>query len=303
MNWRRLPGILAKMPRALTEQRREVRGLAEEVPRIDARLEALQQHQVTARVYLGNDRALLRTQWGGKLIVDTNDLLMSPSLLLDGFWEPDVTEWCRSVLRPGMTFVDIGANIGYFSVLAASLVGRNGRVIAFEAMPSTYDLLAKNVLVNWIGPFTTAESLAVHSTSGRMRFFAHKHLHGNSGFADVMHDGSLHDTDEIEVDAMSLDEYLSRNPGRPDVIKVDVEGAELQVFKGARETLRANPDVVVMCEWSREQILAAADDPAELVEEFRSQRFKAYRIDTGLQPMGYEDLLDVPYCNVALKRA
>jgi FkbM family methyltransferase len=302
VNWRRLPRLVADLPRALAEQRREVRGIAQEIPKMDARLEALQHDGTVARVYVGSDRALLRTQWGGKLLVDTTDLLMSPTLLLDGLWEPDVTEWFKSILRPGMTFVDVGANIGYFSILAASLVGGTGRVIAFEAMPSTYELLARNVLVNWIAPFTTAESLAVYSSSGRLTFYAHKHLHGNSGLADVIHDGPLHDTDRIEVEATSLDEYLCKHPARPDVIKIDVEGAELQVFIGARATLAANPGVVVMCEWSRDQIRAANDDPAALVEEFRRQDFQAYRIDTGIEPIGYDQLLETPYCNVALKR-
>jgi FkbM family methyltransferase len=308
MNWRRLPGLVNKLPRALLDQRREVRGLAESIPKLEARLEAVQrkvENQSATRVYVGNDRAWLRTEWGGKLIVDTNDLLMSPWLLLDGVWEPDVTEWFRSTLKPGMTFIDIGANVGYFSVLAAFLVGWGGRVIAFEAMPATYELLAKNVIVNWMTTFSTAENVALYSDSRRLKFYIRKYYHGNSSLAGISHEeGRLYDDiEEIEVEAISLDEYLCKNPARPDVIKVDVEGSELQVFKGARQTLASNPDVIVMCEWSQDQIRTAKDDPAELVEELRGHGFKAYRIDTGMKRISYEELLEVPYCNIVLNRS
>jgi FkbM family methyltransferase len=285
-----------------------VRGLAEAIPKLDARIEAIQKRmasQSATRVYVGNDRAWLRTEWGGKLIVDTTDLLMSPWLLLDGVWEPDVTEWFRSALKPGMTFVDVGANVGYFSVLAAFLVGWDGRVIAFEAMPATHELLAKNVIVNWMTTFATAENLAVYRDSRRLKFYVRKYYHGNSSLAPVSHEeGRLFDDiQEIEVQAISLDEYLCKNPARPDVIKVDVEGSELQVFRGARQTLTDNPDVIVMCEWSQDQIRTAEDDPAELVEEWRGHGFKVYRIDTGMKQLSYEELLEVPYCNIVLKRS
>ncbi len=229
---------------------------------------------------------------------------MSPWLLLDGVWEPDVTEWFKSTLKPGMTFVDVGANVGYFSVLAAFLVGRSGRIIAFEAMPATHQLLAQNVIVNWMESFATAENLALYSGSQRLKFYVRKYYHGNSSLASVTHEvGRLYDDiEEIEVDAVSLDEYLCKSPARPDVIKVDVEGAELQVFRGARQTLAANHDVIVMCEWSQDQIRTANDDPAELVEELRGHGFRVYRIDTGMERISYEELLTVPYCNIVLKR-
>jgi FkbM family methyltransferase len=304
MRLRRLPGLITRLPRTLVEQRREVRGLAKAIPNLEARVEALQRGQRATRVYVGNDRAWLRTEWGGKLIVDTSDLLMSPWLLLDGVWEPDVTEWFKQTLKPGMTFIDVGANVGYFTVLAAFLVGREGRIVAFEAMPATYELLAKNVIVNWMETFATAENLAIYSDCRRLQFYIRKYYHGNSSLAAMSHEeGRLYDDiEQVEVDAITLDEYLCRNPARPDVIKVDVEGTELHVFRGARQTLATNPDVIVMCEWSQDQIRTANDDPAELVDELRGHHFQAYRIDTGMQPVSYEELMEVPYCNIVLKR-
>jgi FkbM family methyltransferase len=305
VRWSRVPAYVVRLPRALLEQRRELRAVSEAIPRLEAQIESVQRAHRTSRVYVGSDRAWLRTEWGGKLIVDTTDLLMAPWLLLDGVWEPDVTEWFKATLKPGMTFIDVGANVGYFSVLAAFLVGRAGRVIAFEAMPATYELLAKNVIVNWMETFATAENLAVYSDSQHLKFYVRKFYHGNSSLAAMSHEeGRLYDDiEEIEVDAVSLDEYLCRKPAKPDVIKVDVEGAELHVFRGARRTLAENPDVIVMCEWSQDQIRTANDDPADLAREMRDQGFNVYRIDTGMQPISYEELLSVPYCNIVLKRS
>jgi FkbM family methyltransferase len=170
-------------------------------------------------------------------------------------------------------------------------------------MPAAHELLAKNVVVNWIASFTTAENLAVYSDSRRLTFYIRKFLHGNSSLAVVsLDEGGLYDIEQIEVDAVSLDEYLCEHPAKPDLIKVDVEGAELQVFRGARKTLADNRDVIVVCEWSQDQIRTASDDPADLAEELRAQGFNAYRIDTAMQPISYQELLNVPYCNVALKR-
>ncbi len=316
--------MIAKLPRAMVEQRREVRGLTDAVSRIEAELEELrgptsaiskieaeleqlrrkQPKPSLPRVYVGNNRAWLRTEWGGKLMVDTSDLLISPWLLLDGVWEPDVTEWFRSTLKPGMTFLDIGANVGYFSVLAGYSVGWGGRVIAFEPMPTTYELLATNFTVNWMTSFTKAEQLALFSECRRLKFYVRQQYHGNSGLALATHEiGRPHDgIDEIEVDAMSLDEYLRKNPARPDVIKIDVEGAELQVFRGARRTLESNSDMIVMCEWSQDQIRTMGDDPAEVIDELQGHHFRPYRMGTEVQPISYEELLEVRYCNIILKR-
>jgi energy-coupling factor transporter ATP-binding protein EcfA2 len=96
----------------------------------DAEPEPMRPHRKV--VYLGDHRALVRTAWGHKMFVDTRDLGLAPHLLLDGSWELWVTAAFLTNLREGMTVVDVGANIGYYSLLAASNVGSGGRLVSFE---------------------------------------------------------------------------------------------------------------------------------------------------------------------------
>src|SRR5437762_11316141 len=84
-------------------------------------------------VYVGDNRLLTTTVNGQRLFVDARDLSLSPEIILNGCWEPGVTRALHSLVRQGMTVVEIGANIGYFATLLGRLVGRQGCVRAFEA--------------------------------------------------------------------------------------------------------------------------------------------------------------------------
>ena len=119
-------------------------------------------------VYMGNNIALLCTTNYNKMYVDTRDLLIAPWLLIHGEWEPEETELLKKIIKPGDVFVDVGANLGYYALLAAR-VGAS-HVYAFEAQPSTYELLGKNVIINWMTKFITYEHLAVYSHTTDLEF-------------------------------------------------------------------------------------------------------------------------------------
>ncbi|MYS71579.1 FkbM family methyltransferase, partial [Streptomyces sp. SID5926] len=95
-------------------------------------------------------RAVVELPSGGRFAVDTQDLIQR-YLYLFGAWEPHLTAWLRRRLRPGDGFVDVGANIGVFSVLAARLVGDAGRVVAIEASPDVHRRLVGNARLNGLG--------------------------------------------------------------------------------------------------------------------------------------------------------
>jgi hypothetical protein len=116
---------------------------------IDGELAAIQAGRYPrGPVYLGDNTAVVTTRWGGILLVDTRDSTLSPALLLHVIWEPEATKWFQDTLRPGQVFVDVGANVGYFSLLARALTGESGRVIAVEAHPRLVELLRRNMIVN-----------------------------------------------------------------------------------------------------------------------------------------------------------
>jgi FkbM family methyltransferase len=147
-------------------------------------------------------------------------------------------------LREGAVFYDIGANVGYMTLIAARLVGPQGRVLAFEPVPENVAAIRENVGLNGI------DWVEVHETAvARERGTAALIVSDVSAFsrlASVNVPTGARET--IEVGVVSIDEFLaSSGAPAPDVIKIDVEGAELEVIAGMRETLAAHRPVI-LCE-------------------------------------------------------
>jgi FkbM family methyltransferase len=254
-------------------------------------------------VYMGNNVALLCTTNYNKMFVDTRDLLIAPWLLIHGEWEPEETELVKKLIKPGDVVVDVGANLGYYSLLAAR-VGAS-HVYAFEAQPSTYELLGKNVIINWMTKFITYEHLAVYSHTTDLDFFVRNHYPGNSSLGFTAPDQLekwFDTTTAVKVHAVSLDDYFADKPGKIDLIKVDVEGAEPAVFEGARRILAQNRDIKILCEWSPDQMATAKQDPARLVEFWAEHGLRARVLHTGLNEVPLRSLLGSGYQNLLLYR-
>jgi FkbM family methyltransferase len=161
----------------------------------------------------------------------------------EGGGEPEVQEALQRHLRPGMTFYDIGANIGLLSLLAARLVGKGGRVIAFEADPDVAARLREHVERNAM-PWITVEQKAIWSEPRTVHFARiNPAMSPDRGLGHVVSTGT---TDTIEVSAESLDRYAwTQTP--PDFLKCDVEGAEVEAFRGAQRLLKERRPGIV-CE-------------------------------------------------------
>ena len=166
---------------------------------------------------------------------------ISKTLAVYGVHEKLETELMRERLRPGMTAIDVGANIGYYALLEASLVGPKGLVYALEPFPRNYDLLVRNIRLNRredrIRPFW----LAAGDAEGRARMYL--------GPSDNMHCLMEYDrtdtfNDFIEVEAVTLDRFLGDK--RPvDFLRMDLEGYECQVLDGMNGILKSvRPDLL-----------------------------------------------------------
>ena len=176
-------------------------------------------------------------------------------------YEPFVTEKLGLLLTPGSLFIDVGAHVGYFSLLAAQLVGASGRVIAFEPNPANRTLLTRNINLNCltnvdIYPF------ALSDYRGAAVLYLNPFNDGGGGLSpfEEFPDGSLRWTRDdvarlfhdqvldVEVEVWPLDELAKLLPreGRVSAIKIDVEGAELSVLKGMRKIIcRDLPSLIV----------------------------------------------------------
>jgi FkbM family methyltransferase len=164
-------------------------------------------------------------------------LLLNPRtgrMMLEGGGEPEVQAALVEHLAEGMTVFDVGANIGFFSLLAARLVGPTGCVVAFEADPEIAARLRENAARNeysWI----VVEQQAVREARGESLF-----LRGDPAVSPDRGLGRVVAEEmpgTIRVAGISLDDYAGRE-AYPDFVKCDVEGAEVEVFRGAEHLLR-----------------------------------------------------------------
>ena len=161
---------------------------------------------------------------------------VSTALYLNGCFEADDTKAFIESLNDGDTFIDIGAHIGYYSMLASSLTGEKGKVICFEPTPSTYGLLLKNLQHK---KNVKAENLAVYSVQTNMEFndYGLKYMVFNSFKKARLNDIDLV-PNHINVQTTTLDNYCRLNNVKPSFIKIDAESVELHVLQGAIETIK-----------------------------------------------------------------
>lgn len=156
-----------------------------------------------------------------------------------------------SVIREGMTVYDIGAHIGIFSLGAGVRVGGSGKVLAFEPVPETIAKLRRHVAFNHLESVVDVVPAVVSDTDKGVKFFAYKESMAASiarqNVEDLNPEKRTEPARELTVDSVTIDGLLAARGLRPDVIKIDVEGAELMVLRGARRVL-AECKPVILCE-------------------------------------------------------
>ncbi len=206
------------------------------------------------------------------IYVRPNDFLIGAVIAREKQFEPHVTHMLKKLLAPGMTFMDIGAHVGYFTLLAAGRVGPEGKVLAFEAHPDNCDLLERSVAANGF------ENVAVHrfAVAEERRTFqlATSGSHRNARIVD----GQSEPYQLPDIEAVSLDELLDELP-RLDVVKMDIEGAEPRAWSGMRGLLARRQPIIVF-EYAPALIkLTSRCDPPAFLDEVRSAGFDLYRVE------------------------
>ena len=222
---------------------------------------------------------------GHKMFLDQNDSLR---LSIFKVYEPFQTELIMNEIKKGDIVLDIGANIGYYTLLFAKLVGNNGKVFAFEPDPKNFDLLKRNVELNNYKNVVLVQK-AVSDKNGKIKLYLSKN---NKAHHSVFN--QLGSDQFIEIDAIKLDDYF-KDSNNIDFIKIDVEGAEYDVFNGMQKTLNKNKNLKIITEFCPAWLEKCDRNPGEYLEELMEQGFKFYNINERkkkINLIGVSKLLD-----------
>jgi FkbM family methyltransferase len=197
-------------------------------------------HSRVQTVYFGNDTVLSRVLGRSKMLLSTRDLGFSCHVMLDGYWEIWPTLFFARTVTPGMTVMDVGANLGYYTLLLGDAVGSSGHVIAIEPVPLTNELLKKTIDLNGMGGrVRLVTAAAAGCGTSNVAMLVPENEPKNAAIIATPLDGA------IQVPAISIDE-LTRGLPRLDLVKIDAEGAEQVIIDGMRKTIkRLRPNLLL----------------------------------------------------------
>lgn len=225
----------------------------------------------------------VQTVFGSVIAGNTQDQIQR-YIYYFGIWEPNLTVFIKNRLKEGDIFVDIGANIGYFSLLASTLVGKSGKVIAIEASPKIHELLIQNLKRN---SCTNIETLNVAVSDKEETLKIYMSPETNIGQTTVI--PNLGFTYECDMPAKPLNTIISPNTfSNVRLIKIDVEGAEWFVLCGLIPLLEyAREDIEIIVELAPDRLKALGKNVEDIITQFRSLGFYPYKIKNDYSARGY----------------
>lgn len=221
------------------------------------------------------------------LFLNKNDAVLNALLLL-GLFEKAETTLFKKLLRPGMTFLDVGANIGYYSALAASLVGSGGTVIAMEPEPKNHALLLETTRAN-PGPKYHVYMTAASSTNRTSTFYVSRENCGDNRLMGDHQSEEVTTWSTISVPCERIDTLLHQEKlPFPDVIKIDVQGFEADVIKGCDSLFAQKEHLSMMIEFWPDGLRSAGSDPLEFLLCLKNHGFHIQYVDLegNLQDLG-----------------
>ncbi|KKU15036.1 hypothetical protein A3A20_02415 [Candidatus Wolfebacteria bacterium RIFCSPLOWO2_01_FULL_45_19] len=209
------------------------------------------------------------------------------------WYEPETVRACRQIIKPGMTVIDAGAHIGYYTRIFSELVGKTGKVFAFEPHPATFKLLAHNIPAEKY-PNVKLFPLALSDRQEELEFFevkgSGKHsIYDVSSLSYIDPDGYT-PKNKLLVRAQDLDKILE-NLGSPvvDFMKIDVEGAEPKLLKGSEKTIKRSGSLRAVIEFNKAALALSGTSPENFLKQL--ERLGIRKIATLDESTHYMNLL------------
>lgn len=254
-------------------------------------------------VNAGNDLWLTRILDRFLMYVETRDMSVAPYLVIDGRWEWAMTQAFIERLRPEMVVVDVGANYGYYTLLAASYVFEKGRVYAFEPNPRTFEILMKNIHVNWLTKAVQAQCLAVLDAKKQVELHVLREFQGGTSLfgPDLVPEADPPPEQRAKVEAMRLDEVVTE---KVDLMKIDAEGSEPLVYEGMRGILDRSPRLTIFMEFCP-PLLRHSVEPRDFLNRIRDDGFTLQWFTPWgtLEPFAEDKALEYPMFNLLMERS
>lgn len=211
-----------------------------------------------------------------RFFLDPNDQVITPSMWAGKTWEPVETRWFVDSLRAGNTVIDVGANIGYYTVIAGKIVGEEGRVYAFEPDPTSFELLERNVRLNGLDN-VVLENKAVSNENGELELFIAPENKGDHRIYQP--EGEARQP--IAIEAVSLDSYFAERDTGVDFVKVDTQGAEVAIIQGMAGLIDKSNSIAMAFEYSPSHLAGLGATGRQLLDAIESHDLAIYELGMG----------------------
>lgn len=202
-----------------------------------------------------------------------------------GIYDRFTARLLEKLIKPGMGVVDVGAHVGFFTLLAARKVGPSGRVYAFEPDPSTYDLLVENIRLNGYHNVVAVRK-AVWKSEGFKELF----LNPKDSRVNTLYRSDAVSKRHVSVETISLDDFFQRE-GWPSVhvIKMDIEGAELDAMEGMGQLLTHSEALSFIIEFAPGPLQARGVTNIEYLETLKRLGLRIRLVEDGGEPMPFTE--------------
>lgn len=188
-------------------------------------------------------------------------------------YEPITTKVFEYFLQPGMFVVDVGAHLGYFTMLSAKLVGKNGKVFAFEPEPHIYSLLKKNIELNRYKNISAIQQAVTNKESSTSLYLSNESSGSNSIYPGEHYD------EITQIPTIRLDKFFYKNLTKIDLIKMDIEGAEPFALEGMHKIILKNKKLILITEFNPMAIHKGGNDPIKFLNNLNLYFHTLYAID------------------------